>query len=257
MKIAIYQMEVIPGNPDKNIEKIKKWMQTLENIDIAVLPEMWNTSYTLEQLQSITSKNGQREIAALQQLAQHFQIHIVAGSIAVKVKGSIYNRAVIINKDGEVIHQYDKVHLVPMLNEPAYLTPGQHISIFELHNVKMGIIICYDLRFPEIARQLTLSGIEVLFVVAQWPVERIQQFEKLLYARAIENQLFVIACNTVGQCENTVFGGQSIIINPLGDSVTQMLEGEGTITATIDLNEVREIRRAIPLLTTRREDLYS
>ncbi|MCE4957449.1 carbon-nitrogen family hydrolase [Macrococcoides caseolyticum] len=256
MKIAIYQMEVIPGNPDKNIEKIKKWMQTLENIDIAVLPEMWNTSYTLEALHNITSENGEREIKALQQCAKQFQIHIVAGSIAVKDGNNIYNRAIVINRRGAVVHLYDKVHLVPMLNEPAFLTQGNKVNLFELDGKKMGIIICYDLRFPEIARMLTLKGIEVLFVVAQWPEERIAQYEKLLYARAIENQLFVVACNAVGQCNQTVFGGRSMVINPLGDAITPLLSGEGALETQIDLNEVRDIRASIPLLTTRRIDLY-
>ncbi|WP_414046932.1 carbon-nitrogen family hydrolase [Macrococcus equi] len=207
MRIAIYQMEIIPGHPEKNIEKIKTWLSTLHNIDIAVLPEMWNTSYTLETLKHITSERGEREISVLQQLAMEYQIHIVGGSIAVKEDGKIFNRAVVIHKTGEVIHQYDKLHLVPMLEEPNYLTEGNKVSTFEIDNVKMGVIICYDLRFPEISRKLALDGIEVLFVVAEWPVERIEQFEKLLFARAIENQVFVVACNSVGKCDETVFGG--------------------------------------------------
>ncbi|QYA41984.1 carbon-nitrogen family hydrolase [Macrococcoides bohemicum] len=256
MKIAIYQMEIIPGEPEKNIEKVANWLSTLDDVEIAVLPEMWNTSYTLEELVHITSDNGQREIEKLSELAKQYQINIVGGSIAVRVEDKIYNRAIVINKKGELIHQYDKLHLVPMLDEPNYLTQGNNISIFEIDNVKMGVIICYDLRFPEISRKLALEGIEVLFVVAEWPIERISQFEKLLYARAIENQVYVIASNSIGKCNNTVFGGKSMVINPLGEATTKIILGEGTIQATVNIEEIRNIRTKIPLLTTRRADIY-
>ncbi|TDM39317.1 carbon-nitrogen family hydrolase [Macrococcoides goetzii] len=256
MKIAIYQMEILPGEPEKNIEKVANWLSTLDDVDIAVLPEMWNTSYTLEELVNITSEEGQREIEKLSKLAKQYQINIVGGSIAVKVEGKIYNRAIVINKNGEHIHQYDKLHLVPMLDEPNYLTQGNNISIFEIDNVKMGVIICYDLRFPEISRKLALEGIEVLFVVAEWPIERISQFEKLLYARAIENQVYVIASNSIGKCDDTVFGGKSMVINPLGEATTKIILGEGTIQATVNIEEIRNIRTKIPLLKTRRADIY-
>lgn len=256
MKIAIYQMEIIPGEPEKNIEKVTNWLSTLDDVEIAVLPEMWNTSYTLEELVHITSDNGQREIEKLSELAKQYQINIVGGSIAVRVEDKIYNRAIVINKKGELIHQYDKLHLVPMLDEPNYLTQGNNISIFEIDNVKMGVIICYDLRFPEISRKLALEGIEVLFVVAEWPIERISQFEKLLYARAIENQVYVIASNSIGKCNNTVFGGKSLVINPLGEATTKIILGEGTIQATVNIEEIRNIRTKIPLLKTRRADVY-
>lgn len=256
MKIAVYQMEIIPGKPAENIEKVKRWFTTLKDIDIAVLPEMWNTSYTLDELSDLTSENGSREIDALSQLAKQHQINIVGDSIAVKVQDKIYNRAIVINKKGELIHQYDKVHLVPMLDEPAFLTAGNEVKVFEINNIKMGVIICYDLRFPEIARKLTLEGIEVLFVVAEWPVERIQQFEKLLYARAIENQVYVVASNSVGECNNTTFGGKSMIIDPLGETITKPIEDEGTIKGIIDFDATQSIRNSIPLLKTRRADIY-
>lgn len=256
MKVALYQMEIIPGEPEENINKIKSWINGLENIDIAVLPEMWNTSYVLDSLDSITSENGIREIIILKELAKDNAINIVGGSIAVKENNQVYNRAIVINAEGELIHQYDKVHLVPMLDEPKYLTQGNKISSFELNGIKMGVIICFDLRFPEISRELTLSGIEVLFVVAEWPNERIKQFEKLCYARAIENQVYVIACNNVGSCNDTIFGGKSMIINPLGESVTTHMLGEGTILSTINIEEIHKIRKTIPLLKNRRVDLY-
>ncbi|WP_331463374.1 carbon-nitrogen family hydrolase [Macrococcoides canis] len=257
MKCAIYQMEIIPGSPEENIEKIRRWISGLdESIEIVVLPEMWNTSYVLDELNEIADEDGSREIHALQEMAKRFHVHIIGGSIAVKSQERIFNRNVVINRDGEVVHQYDKVHLVPMLDEPKYLTAGNHIQSFTLDGIKMGVIICYDLRFPEISRKLALEGIEVLFVVAEWPASRMDAFNKLLYARAIENQVYVIACNNIGYCREEKFGGQSKVINPLGTLVESLETDETTLTISVDLDYSKEVKSSIPVMDSRRPELY-
>lgn len=257
MKCAIYQMEIIPGNPDENIAKIRKWISALdESIEIVVLPEMWNTSYVLDELNELADEDGTREICALQEMAKVYHVHIVGGSIAVKSHGRIFNRSVVIDHDGEIVHQYDKVHLVPMLDEPKYLTAGNHIQTFTLDGIKMGVIVCYDLRFPEISRKLALEGIEVLFVVAEWPASRIDAFNKLLYARAIENQVYVIACNNVGYCREEKFGGQSKVINPLGTLVETLETAEATLKVSVDLDYSKDVKSSIPVMNSRRPELY-
>lgn len=257
MKCAIYQMDIIPGNPDENIAKIRKWIGALdESIEIVVLPEMWNTSYVLDELNELADEDGTREICALQEMAKVYHVHIVGGSIAVKSHGCIFNRSIVIDHDGEIVHQYDKVHLVPMLDEPKYLTAGNHIQTFTLDEIKMGVIICYDLRFPEVSRKLALEGIEVLFVVAKWPASRIDAFNKLLYARAIENQVYVIACNNVGYCREEQFGGQSKVINPLGTLVETLETAEGTLKVSVDLDYSKEVKSSIPVMDSRRPELY-
>lgn len=257
MKTAVYQMAVIPGQPKDNIKKVADWLNQLpDDIDIVVLPEMWNTSYTLNRLADLIDDEGSREITMLQQAAKHQNVNIVAGSIAVKAGTKFRNRSIVIDRRGNIIHHYDKIHLVPMLDEPSFLEAGNKFETFELDGMKMGMIICYDLRFPEITRRLAVDGAELLFVVAEWPIERIRHFTALLTARAIENQCYVVASNGAGTCERTVFGGKSMVISPLGDVIAEAEMDETTITAEIKTEQSDAVRQAIPIFKSRRTDLY-
>ncbi|MDR7079464.1 putative amidohydrolase [Neobacillus niacini] len=261
MKISIYQMEIIPGNPLENFKKVEEWLEKeIKNSapDVIVLPEMWTTSYTLEDIHILADDNGKATVPFLQTLAKTFNINIIGGSFANKVNGKVYNTAVVINRQGEVVYQYDKVHLVPMLNEPEYLTGGQKVpEVFELDGIKMGLIICYDLRFSEIIRPLALEGAEVLFIIAEWPIARLKHWKNIQITRAIENQMFVVSCNNVGTYKEVTYGGSSMVVNPWGDT---LIEGstteEETLTTSIKVEETVAIREKVPVLTSRVPHLY-
>ncbi|WP_067841788.1 carbon-nitrogen family hydrolase [Amphibacillus sediminis] len=261
MKYAIYQMDVVVADPKINRTKIQKWIeaQVSENKpDTVVLPEMWNAGYALEKLDHLADNNGEVTIPFLSMLAQEYQINIIGGSIANKKEKGIYNTSYVFNRDGELVHQYNKIHLVPMLDEPKYLIGGEEKgTVFTLDGVKMGVIICYDLRFPELMRDLALQGAEVIHVVAQWPTSRKDHWKSLQYARAIENQCYLISANSSGVCNGTNFAGESLIINPFGELVTSGLpETESTVEASIDLAMVTEIRKNIPVFDSRVPHLY-
>src|SRR5699024_9202382 len=113
---------------------------------------------------------GEPTTSFLQDLAKKYRVHIIGGSVANQKDGKFYNTALVVNREGTLITTYDKIHLVPMLDEPDYLTGGALTArVFEIDGVKMGLITCYDLRFPELARQLALEGAQVLHIVAEWP----------------------------------------------------------------------------------------
>ncbi|GAE93318.1 aliphatic amidase amiE [Gracilibacillus boraciitolerans JCM 21714] len=162
MNYLIYQMDVVVANPEANRLKIEKWMENEvsdTNIDTVILPEMWNAGYALDRLEELADQDGRDSLPFLRELAMKFQVNIIAGSIAIKKKGAIYNTSYIINRHGDVVYVYDKIHLVPMLDEPKFLNGGEERGkIFELDGIKMGVIICYDLRFPELMRSLVLQG---------------------------------------------------------------------------------------------------
>ena len=122
--------------------------------------------------------------------------------------------------------------------------------------VPAATIICYDIRFPELARKLALNGAQLLFVPAEWPHPRLHHWRTLLTARAIENQMYVIACNRVGRSGETSFFGHSMIINPWGEIVTEADENEQIVTAEIDLELVAKVRSTIPVFEDRRPDVY-
>ncbi len=261
MKISICQMEIIPGNPEENMQKVKEWVQKeVENTkpDLIVLPEMWTTSYTLEEIHLHADQDGKTIVPFLQNLSKIHTINIVGGSFANNVDGEIYNTAVVINRAGEVVYQYDKVHLVPMLNEPLYLAGGKKVpEVFELDGVKMGLIICFDLRFTEIIRPLALEGAEVLFVVAEWPITRIHHWKNIQITRAIENQMFVVSCNNVGTYKNDTFGGTSMVVNPWGETLIEGSDSkEESLSISIDVKEALDARSRVPVFTSRVPELY-
>lgn len=261
LKISICQIEVVGGNPDRNRKHVLKWVQkTVENDgpDIIVLPEMWTTGYALPELKKIADIDGEPTTTFLRNLAKKYNVNIVGGSFANKVKDNVYNTAIVIDRKGEVVYEYEKVHLVPMLDEHLYLTGGTNSHSFELEGYKMGLIICYDLRFPELTRSLALEGAEVLFIVAEWPASRKKHWEHLQLARAIENQFYVVSSNVVGTFNNVKYGGTSMIITPNGDVLVKgSEEKEEMITYEIDITKVREIREQIPVFQNRVPDVYN
>ncbi|KAB8128322.1 carbon-nitrogen family hydrolase [Gracilibacillus oryzae] len=261
MKHAIFQMDVIVANPEHNRQKIFDWVQyvTKDNdLDTIVLPEMWNAGYKLDKLEEIADNNGAETIPFLSNIAKEYSINIIGGSIANRKEDGIYNSSYVFNRKGELVYQYDKIHLVPMLNEPVYLQGGKEkAKIFHIDGIKMGLIICYDLRFPEITRSLALQGAEVIYVVAQWPASRAEHWKYLQYARAIENQCYIISANSSGTCDETQFAGESLVIEPTGKIVTQgPPETEAKLYGTIHLERVTETRKAIPVFTSRVPHLY-
>ncbi|WP_078429377.1 carbon-nitrogen family hydrolase [Alkalihalobacterium alkalinitrilicum] len=262
MKVAIYQMDIVPGQPEENRKKVRQWvgqlMQSEEIPDVIVLPEMWTTAYTLPTLDEVCEGERNETAQFLSEMASMNNINVVGGSVATKVKDKIYNRALIFNRSGQQVHQYDKVHLVPMLDEHLYLAGGeQKAQIFELDGVKVGVIICYDLRFPELARSLALDGAEVLFILAEWPEARQTHWTILQQARAIENQMYIISSNRVGTYDGVEFCGRSYVINPWGDIIAQGTQAkEETIRATLPLENVKEVRKNVPVFKSRVPNLY-
>ena len=261
MKIAIYQMDIVSNNPVENRKLVETWIEevcTDRKMDILVLPEMWTTAYALSSLEETLEKDEDGTVQLLQKLAKTYQVNLVAGSIAVKEGNDIYNRALVITRSGDVQYQYDKIHLVPMLDEHLYLTGGKSpVQLFELDGRKMGVVICYDLRFPELIRSLALQGAEVVFVLAEWPVARVTHWEVLQQARAIENQVFIVSCNRVGVDDGVEFAGTSMVVDPWGDIVVKGSRDQvETLTAELNLDEVSRIRKEVPIFTSRVPELY-
>ncbi|RDW17382.1 carbon-nitrogen family hydrolase [Oceanobacillus chungangensis] len=261
MKQAIFQMDIVAGKPELNRLRVGKWIKETveaEHPDIVILPEMWTTAYTLPELELYADRDGEPTTGFLQGLAKNYKINIIGGSFANKKEGKVYNSSIVVNCNGDIVYQYDKIHLVPMLNEPQYLAGGtEKVKVFELDGVKMGVIICYDLRFPELSRSLALQGAQILYVVAEWPSVRLGHWQALQIARAIENQYYVVSCNRVGSYDGETFAGSSMIINPWGNSLRIGSEKlEETITASLSLNLVTKIRKDVPVFDSRMPDLY-
>ncbi|MCG3399891.1 carbon-nitrogen family hydrolase [Staphylococcus massiliensis] len=259
MKVQLFQFKIEAAQFELNKEKIKDLFESKldAQTEVVVLPEMWNNGYALEALDELADENLQESKAFIAQLAQMHNVTIVAGSVANKVDGHIYNTSFTVNSDGEILNQYDKIHLVPMLDEPKFLTGGTKMpQTFQLkEDVRASQIVCYDLRFPELNRSVAQHA-AITFYVAQWPLARIDHWIKLLQARAIENNMYVVGCNACGEALGTTYGGNSCIINPNGDIVKSLDTNEGHIVETLNLSEVERQRQQIPVLDNLRNDLY-
>lgn len=259
MKVTCLQMDMKLGCPDENFAKAEQMIRQAmsEQPDVLVLPETWNTGFfPKEELAALSDRDGQRVKAEIGALAKEYRVNIVAGSVSNLREEKVYNTAMVFDRTGQCIASYDKTHLFTPMGEDDYFTPGDHLCRFQLDGVQCGIIICYDVRFPELTRSLTVPGLDVLFVVSQWPKVRTFHLRTLTTARAIENQMFVVCCNSCGTAGETVYGGNSAIIDPWGELLAAAGEQEQKLTAQCALETLTQIRNTIPVFRDRRPALY-
>ena len=259
MKISCVQMNMKLGAPGENFLTAEKLIRKAaeENPDVIVLPEMWNVGFfPREALREMCDAECSEVKKRLGALARELGVNVVCGSVANLRGGKVYNTACVFDRGGKCVAQYDKVHLFTPMREQEFFTSGDSAGIFELCGVSCAVMICYDLRFPELSRTLALSGAEVLFVVSQWPKERMEHLRVLTAARAIENQCFVVCCNSCGEAEETKYGGGSAIIDPWGKVLASAGAEEEIISAACDISAVTEIRKRINVFSDRRPELY-
>ena len=259
MRIACLQMEMAFGGPEENFahaaQMVEKAMEAAP--DVLVLPETWNTGFfPREGLQEMCDRDGARVKVIFGELAKAYHVNLVAGSVSNVRDGKVYNTAMVFDREGKCIASYDKTHLFTPAGEDKYYTPGDRLCRFTLDGVQCGIVICYDVRFPELVRSLAVPGLDMLFVVSQWPDTRISHLRSLTTARAIENQMFVCCCNSCGQAGSTRYGGNSAVIDPWGQTLALAGADEQILTASCDLNIIHNIRGSIPVFRDRRPDLY-
>ena len=201
MKATCIQMDMLFAQPEENFAKAKRLIREAmaSGPDVVVLPETWNTGFfPKERLSELAERDCARVKRELGGLAAELGVNLVAGSVANVRGGKVYNTACVFDRAGNCVAEYDKTHLFTPMGEHAYFTPGDHLCRFRLDGHDCGLVICYDIRFPELTRTLAVQGMDMLFVVSQWPAARIGHLRALTVARAIENQAFVICCNSCG-----------------------------------------------------------
>ncbi|MEH7501739.1 carbon-nitrogen family hydrolase [Neobacillus drentensis] len=258
LKISCVQMDIVFGDPNKNYQSAERLIEKAftGKPDIIVLPELWTTGYDLTRLNEIADLKAVKTIEFLQHAANKYQVHFVGGSVANQQENGVKNTLLIINKEGKLVHQYSKLHLFKLMDEHVYLEAGSEKGLFQLENYLFAGAICYDIRFPEWIRAHASEGAEALFVVAEWPASRLSHWRALLIARAIENQCYVIACNRSGYDPNNQFAGHSLIIDPWGEVIAEAGESEEILSAEIEMDLVKEVRRQIPIFTDRKPEFY-
>ena len=267
MKIAQIQMKVNPDK-DKNLEEVERYLEEMkeENPDIVVLPEMFNCPYDKSLFEKYSEKREGKTWTKLSELAEKFKIYLFAGSIPEKVdSGEVYNTSYIFDRKGNQIGKHRKVHLFDIdieggqtFIESETLTPGKDLTVVDTEFGKIGLMICYDIRFPEWSRLMSLKGAQVIIVPGAFNMTTgPAHWEISFRVRALDNQVFTVGTAPAQDKEASYKSyGNTILVSPWGKVIDKMGYEEGYIINDIDLKEVIEVRKQLPLLKHRRTDLY-
>jgi omega-amidase len=256
-KIALAQIELELGCPEQNLETAKEALRAAagKGADILLLPELWASGYDLENASRYASSLGDGWFARMGELAREAGLAI--GGSLIEVEGDkFYNTFVLLDKTGRQLGYYRKSHLFDLIDEKKYFQAGYQLAVIESPWGKLGLALCYDLRFPELFRAYALQGVETILLVAEWPQRRIAHWNALLLARAIENQCFVAAVNKVGSSKGETLGGYSAVISPMGEVLVEAKAVPGVYLAEIDPDETKKIRRWMPVLQDRNKNVY-
>ncbi len=259
MIVTCVQMKVRAGDPDFNYRRAERLVRKAakRKTDVILLPETWNTGFAPGKIDpALADEDGARTKALISALAKELNVNIVAGSVTNRKADGVYNTAYVFDRAGNLAAEYDKTHLFSPMGEDAAYRAGDKLARFQLDGASCAMITCYDLRFPELARSLALPGLDILFVVSEWPKQRVQQLDTLARARAIENQCFLALCNGCGEAYGTRYGGHSAVYSMLGNAVSAAGSHEKIFSAELDLAGAARIRELIPVMNDRRPELY-
>lgn len=259
LKIALAQMKIEDGEKEKNLRESLTLLEKMANADIlpdiVVFPELFTTGFDLHNVKQYVEPIPGPTTEKIMEITKNK--FVVIGSILEKEGDDYYNTAFIMGKDGNLIGKYRKTHLFGPMLEKDYLSPGNELKTFnlpELDDLKIGVAICYDLRFPEIFRKLTLEGAKLIFVPAEFPNPKRKTWKALIRARAIENQIIVVAVNRIGEGQQNSFFGYSMITD--GETKEVLSDLPMVRTIEVELSVIDKIREKLPTLEDRREDLY-
>lgn len=256
MKLGLAQMDIIWEKKDENIKKAEKMIKKAVELklDCLLFPEMSLTGFSMN-----TNQIGEMEgelitIKKFSEFCLQYNIYIGIGYVEKGIKKA-FNRYAIINNKGVIVSNYAKIHPFSYGEESIYYTGGEKIEFCTIKDVITTPFICYDLRFPEIFQISSIKS-HLITIAANWPVERREHWITLLKARAIENQCYIAGVNRFGQANGCYYNGDSIIINPYGEVVSEHIVGEGIVSAQIESSIVAKYREEFKLKDDRRIELY-
>ncbi len=252
---AAIQFTIKPGNVDANIAHARDALGRASDrgAQLVVLPEMWSCGFCGKSLTGLAMHTA-AIVEELQDLSLRLGL-VIVGSMPEPNGDRVFNTIHLID-NGRLAGVYRKIHLFSLLGEDRVFAAGDGCLLADTSIGKIGVIICYDLRFPELSRRLALEGAQILCIPAQWPKPRNEQWRTLLQARAIENQFFVVASNTCGMVGKLDFFGMSMIIGPRGEVLAEAGDRETEIVAGLDMQDMAEWRAQIPCFKDRRPELY-
>lgn len=262
-KILGIQIQPVMGDKEANLEKVRNFVEQYAwfNPDLIVLPEVFNTGVDHKKLREMAEEiPGGPTSELMMKLAQKHKTNIVAGSFVEKLPdGDCKNTSIVINRQGEIIAKYQKIHLFNYhgSEESKFVTQGNKAVLVETDIGKIGLTICFDVRFPELYRTLTFAGAEIITNVAAFPYPKLDHWVTLNKARAIENLAYIVTVNQCGRVDIKRQNlGVSMVINPWGEVIASVGGEEGVMMAEIDLENLKKIRKEFSVLEDIRPEAY-
>lgn len=256
MRIAAIQLRVDDAEPPgPRIERALSLLSEQRGADLVVLPELWLPgAFAISGYRASASALPGKVVDAIGVQARELGAHVLAGTFVEQDGDALYNTAVLLSPQGKIVHTYRKMHLFGFdQGEAVVLTAGTGASPYPMPGLAtMAMTTCYDLRFPELYRRFVDQGAELVVIPTGWPAARIDHWQLLTRARAVENQVFLVGCNQVGTQEGIELAGHSVVVDPWGRVVAQAGTGEQVLTVDIDMADVEKTRADFPVLRDRR-----
>ena len=247
------------GTKEDRIDHAVSLIDQLSSVDLIVLPELWPVGFFRfdrykEESESLEESLKGGVIAAIREVAVRRKAFVLGGSFVERSEqGRFHNTCFLVSPDGELLMTYRKIHVFGYRSKEAdLLTAGDSVAVAQTAIGTMSATTCYDLRFPELYRALMDAGAQVVLVPSAWPMERLDHWAVLNRARALENQMYVVACNMAGEEGGTTLAGNSMVVDPWGEVVARADEGEQILLAELDMNRLHHIREEFPVLKDRR-----
>lgn len=258
IRLALAQVPSAYHQKDINLERAERAMRVAADggADAILFPEMFLTGYLVwDRVSELAEPLGGVSVQRLQQLSAELHLVLVCGFPEMGPNRTVYNAACMIDRDGRLLGGYRKTHL--FADEPGAFSAGERFEVFETAIAPIGLLICYDMEFPEPVRALALGGARVILVsTANMEPYQVSQ-EVYLRSRALENGIFVAVANTIGEDARYRYFGRSAVADPQGRIIAQAGAEEEIVMADLDLAEAEEAQRSSPYLNRRRPSLYA
>lgn len=267
IKVAAIQMPTVADKME-NVRAVQIYLEKVKDAkpDFVILPEMFCCPYQTENFPIYAEEEGGPVWQQLSAYAKQYGIYLLGGSMPEKdAEGKVYNTCYIFDREGKQIGKHRKVHLFDIdvkggqtFKESDTLTAGDSATVFDTEFGKMGVMLCFDIRFPELARMMVNDGAKAIFVPAAFNMTTGPAHWELSFrTRALDNQIYMIGCAPArDESAGYISWGHSIVTNPWGTVLEMLDEKEGVLLAELDMDYEEQVREELPLLKSRRKDMY-
>ncbi len=258
MNIAGLQFDITWENKNANFEKVSRMVEeaSLEPDTLLALPELFAVGFTMEPEPLAEERGGATE-TFLSDLARKHGLYVIGGVLGKSSTGRSLNQSVAFSPEGMELARYTKMQPFTLGGESKSYEAGRSPACFKVHDAVMSLHICYDLRFPEVFRPSALAGADLYVVIASWPDARLHHWVRLLQARAIENQAWVLGVNRCGKDPTLSYSGRTLIADPHGEIVADAANEESIIQHRFDIQALRQYREMFPALSDIRRDFVT